>query len=60
MIGRVPYTIDTKSIRNQEPAIPERSGYAVSWPAYTLEAGGVLVDKKVKFDFELQFTESEA
>lgn len=36
-----------------------REDYGLTWNQ-ALEAGGVLVDKKVKFDFELQFTESEA
>lgn len=36
-----------------------REDYGLTWNQ-ALEAGGVLVDKKVKFEFELQFTESEA
>jgi polyisoprenoid-binding protein YceI len=36
-----------------------REDYGLTWNQ-ALEAGGVLVDKKVKFEFELQFTEAEA
>ncbi|WP_214703979.1 MULTISPECIES: YceI family protein [unclassified Exiguobacterium] len=36
-----------------------REDYGLTWNQ-ALEAGGVLVDKKVKFEFELQFTEVEA
>lgn len=36
-----------------------REDYGLTWNQ-ALEAGGVLVDKKVKFEFELQFTESES
>ncbi|WP_215143338.1 YceI family protein [Exiguobacterium qingdaonense] len=35
-----------------------REDYGLTWNQ-ALEAGGVLVDKKVKFEFELQFTEAE-
>lgn len=41
-IEEVPYTVETESI--DEPAVPQKEGYAGEWEEYTLEIGGITVN----------------
>ncbi len=41
-VDEITYNVETKSIKN--PAIPNKNGYTGSWPAYTLDVGGIAVN----------------
>ena len=44
LVESVPYTIDTQSIKDKEPDIPDKPGHTGKWSSYTLKAGGVRID----------------
>ena len=41
--GTVRFTIDTESIKDKEPAVPEKAGYTGEWEDYTLGAQDITV-----------------
>ncbi len=43
-VGTVEYTVETASIKDQEPAVPTKAGYEGAWKPYTLALGGVTVE----------------
>ena len=38
------YTVETESIKDKEPTVPEKEGYIGSWKPYTLTLGGITVE----------------
>ena len=43
-VGTVTYTVETKSVKDQEPAVTDKPGHTGAWPEYTLGVGGVRID----------------
>ena len=43
-VGTVTYTVETASIKDREPAVPVKEGYAGAWKPYTLAIGGITVE----------------
>ena len=43
-LGTAKFTIDTESIKDKEPAIPEKEGYNGAWAAYTLGKEDITVE----------------
>ena len=41
--GTVKFTIDTESIEDKEPAVPEKAGYTGEWEEYTLGSEDIIV-----------------
>ena len=42
-IAIVTYTVEDQSIREREPAVPQKTGYTAKWNDYELEIGGIKV-----------------
>ncbi|MBQ7540856.1 MAG: leucine-rich repeat protein, partial [Clostridia bacterium] len=44
LVDTVTYTVETTSIADDEPAVPEKPGHTGAWPDYTLKVGGTRID----------------
>ena len=44
LVDTVTYNVETTSIADKEPAVPEKPGHTGAWPDYTLKVGGTRID----------------
>ena len=44
LVDTVTYNVETTSIADKEPAVPEKPGHTGEWPDYTLKVGGTRID----------------